>query len=54
MLHNVHIALQPLKKAMLKAGLWVGNPLVPLLLAGLSSHTDNTLCISTQYWTVHY
>ena len=45
--------ITPTKQAMLKTGQYVGNPLVPLLLAGLSSHIDNTWCITTQYWTVH-
>ena len=31
---------------------WI-RPLIPLSLAGFSSHTENALCISTQYWTVH-
>ena len=42
-----------IKQAMLKAVRWVGNPHVLLLLVGSSSPTDNALCISTQYWTVH-
>ena len=43
-----------IKQAMLEEGRWVGNPPVPLLLAISSSHRDNALCISIQYWTVHY
>ena len=30
---------------------WI-RPLIPLSLAGSSSHTENALFISTQYWTV--
>ena len=42
-----------IEQAMLKAVRWVGNPHVPLLLVGSSSHTDSALCISTQCLTVH-
>ena len=45
--NGVHIV----SASMLKAVRWVGNPHVPLLSAGSSSHTEHAPC--TQYWTIH-
>ena len=45
MLRNMHAyAITTIKQTMIERGREVGNPLVPLLLVGSSSHNDNALC----------